>query len=154
MLAYLIIATMSIVVGRSPAAAGPNRTSPAPVVWQTCLGPPTYPRDANILARARRTRRVHSSPDIACCILSVWQVLLGWDRPYHLESDLPYRRSGGCSSGRPPSGGCSSEVPHYPAAPPGVLLWLTNRQLRLLCPMQRVDERESEEAREIFAHLV
>ena len=144
MLAYLIIATMSIVVGRSPAAAGPNRTSPAPVVWQTCLGPPTYQRDANILARARRTRRVHSAPDITCCILSVWQVLLGWDRPYHLESDLPYRRPGGCSS----------EVPHYPAAPPGVLLWLTNRQLRLLCPMQRVDERESEEAREIFAHLV
>ena len=125
-----MIGTMLIVFGRLPATAGLNYTSPAPATWQTCLEPPPLLGEGILLARARRTQREQTSHDMTCCVQCATQA---WDLPYRLESDLPYRRSGGCSSGRPPAGGCSSAVPIYPAAPSGVLLWLTNRQLRLFC---------------------
>ena len=140
MFVYLIIATMAIVVGRSPAPAGLNHSAPAPALWQTCLEPPPYLREGITTARARRIPREHCTPALLCllcCSQCAQQVCV---QKYDLGRDLNYEPAHGCSCVCTPVDGCSSAGrPHYyPAVPSGVLLETRTRQQMLLCPRERM----------------
>ena len=140
MLVYMIIATMLIVVGRSPALAGPNHLAPALAAWQFYSEPPPLQRDGIKLARARRTQRVHSTLALLCCTHCAQQVPDGDTDP---GSDLTYETARRCLRVCTSVDGCpSAERHHYhPAVPSGVLLEMTTRQQMLFCP--RVEMNES-----------